>query len=62
MGTSTGSGSNVELCAAYNGAYDCWRKAGHKGEHRHYRKSGNHTGYLSWNGPYDELIGHFINF
>ena len=52
----------TKLCTAYNGTYDCWRKAGHKGEHRHYRKSGNHTGYLSWNGPYDELIGHFINF
>ena len=50
------------VSAAYNGTYDCWRKAVHKGEHRHYRKSRNHTGYLAWQGPYDELIGHFINF
>ena len=52
----------MELCAAYNGTYDCWRKSGHKGEHRHYRKSRNHTGYLAWWGPFDEMTYYLINF
>ena len=59
---STGSESNVKLCAAYNGAYDCWRKAGHKGEHRHYCRAYGRTYYLAWWGTFDEMTHYPINF